>query len=115
MGKLSIKTPSSELPVISLSGGNQQRVVLARWLSTGPRLLVLNGPTVGVDVGSKAEIHQIIGDLAANGMAVIIVSDDRPELISSCHRILVMKQGRITNDLDGEGASEDELSHLLAS
>ncbi len=115
VGKLSIKTPSSELPVISLSGGNQQRVVLARWLSIGPRLLVLNGPTVGVDVGSKAEIHQIIGDLAASGMAVIIVSDDLPELISSCHRILVMKQGRITNDLDGEGASEDELSHLLAS
>lgn len=113
--RLRIKTPSSALPVLSLSGGNQQRVVLGRWLSIQPKLLVLNGPTVGVDVGSKADIHQIISELAAEGMAVIIVSDDLPELISACRHILVMKQGRITNDLDSEGVSEDELSHMLAS
>ncbi len=100
----------------SLSGGNQQRVVLARWMARAPKVLVLNGPSVGVDVGSKAEIHGIVADLAASGLGVIVISDDLPEILATCHRILVMKAGRITDEVaGGAGATEDDLSHRLAS
>jgi len=113
--RLAIRAPDPTAPVRSLSGGNQQRVVLARWLARGPRVLVLNGPTVGVDVGSKAEIHGIIRDLAGRGLGVLVISDDLPELLATCHRILVMKEGRITDDLPGRATSEADLAHRLAS
>jgi simple sugar transport system ATP-binding protein len=113
--RLSVKAPDPEAPVRSLSGGNQQRVVLARWMARGPRVLLLNGPSVGVDVGSKAEIHGIIRDLAAHGLGVVVISDDIPELLATCHRILVMKAGRMIDDLPGRGISESELAHRLAS
>ncbi len=113
--KLSVKAPQIEAPVRSLSGGNQQRVVLARWLARTPRVLVLNGPSVGVDVGSKSDIHGIIRDLSAQGLGVIVISDDLPELLSTCHRILVMKAGRITDELVGTQTSETDLAHRLAS
>jgi len=112
---LSIATPSPELPVQSLSGGNQQRVVLARWLATHPRILILVGPTVGVDVGSKADIHQVIADLAAEGMGVLIVSDDIPELRNTCHRIMVMRAGKVTDVLEADATSEDDLAQRLTS
>ena len=115
IARLKVKTPDIEAPVQSLSGGNQQRVVLARWLSRAPRVLILNGPSVGVDVGSKADIHDTIRDLAKNGIAVIVISDDLPELLVTCHRILVMRDGRITDELDGAEATEDMLAHRLAS
>ncbi|MEA2779409.1 MAG: simple sugar transport system ATP-binding protein [Rhodospirillaceae bacterium] len=113
--RLRVATPSPELPVQSLSGGNQQRVVLARWLATDPRILILNGPTVGVDVGSKADIHGIIGRLADEGLGIIIISDDIPEILAACDRILVMKSGRIVEQLPHGAVSEDELAHRLAS
>jgi len=113
--RLSIKAPDANVPVRSLSGGNQQRVVLARWMARGSRMLVLNGPSVGVDVGSKAEIHGIIAGLAAQGLGVIVISDDLPELLATCHRILVMKAGRMVDDIPGGGISETELAHRLAS
>ncbi len=113
--RLRVRAPSVEAPVRALSGGNQQRVVLARWLARAPRVLVLNGPSVGVDVGSKAEIHAIIRDLAARGLGVVVISDDLPELISTCHRILVMKDGAITEDVDPAGTDETDLAHRLAS
>jgi simple sugar transport system ATP-binding protein len=113
--RLAVKAPDPAAPVRSLSGGNQQRVVLARWLARAPRVLVLNGPTVGVDVGSKAEIHGIIRDLAGRGLGVLVISDDLPELLATCHRILVMKEGRITDDLAGGATSEADLAHRLAS
>lgn len=113
--RLSVKAPDPEAPVRSLSGGNQQRVVLSRWLARAPRLLVLNGPSVGVDVGSKSEIHGIIGDLAARGLGVIVISDDLPELLATCHRILVMVDGRLVDDLSGRETSEADLAHRLAS
>ncbi len=113
--RLSVKAPDHEAPVRSLSGGNQQRVVLARWLARGPRVLVLNGPSVGVDVGSKAEIHGIIRDLAGQGLGIIVISDDLPELIATCHRILVMKDGRITEEIAGGATTEADLAHRLAS
>jgi simple sugar transport system ATP-binding protein len=113
--KLSVKAPQIEAPVRSLSGGNQQRVVLARWLARAPQVLVLNGPSVGVDVGSKSDIHGIIRDLSAQGLGVIVISDDLPELLTTCHRILVMKSGRITDELFGTDTTETDLAHRLAS
>ncbi|EEW24733.1 sugar ABC transporter ATP-binding protein [Rhodobacter ferrooxidans] len=112
--RLAVKAPRVTAEVRSLSGGNQQRVVLARWLSRSPRVLVLNGPSVGVDVGSKAEIHGIIRELSAQGLGVIVISDDLPELLTTCHRILVMKDGRITDELAG-GTAEADLARRLAS
>ncbi len=113
--RLKVKAPDVNAPVQSLSGGNQQRVALARWLSRAPRVLVLNGPSVGVDVGSKADIHDIIRDLASQGIGIIVISDDLPELLATCHRILVMREGRIIDALDGRAVSEDELARRLAS
>jgi simple sugar transport system ATP-binding protein len=114
--ELDIKTPSGELPVKSLSGGNQQRVVLAKWLASNPKILILNGPTVGVDVGSKAEIHRIIRNLAKEGIGIILISDDIPELIQTCHRILLMKAGRIVEEFRRQDIDEQSLqSGLVAS
>ena len=115
LGRLSVKTSNPEAPVRSLSGGNQQRVVLARWMARSPRVLILNGPSVGVDVGSKSEIHAIIAGLAAQGLGVIVISDDLPEVLTTCHRVLVMKAGRIVEDIDAVSISETDLAHRLAS
>lgn len=112
--KLHIVTPSPELPVENLSGGNQQRVVLARWLATDPKILILNGPTVGVDIGSKRDIHAIVRDLARSGMAVIVISDDLPELLETCHRLLVMRDGRMVDALATLDADENDLAARLA-
>jgi simple sugar transport system ATP-binding protein len=113
--RLKVKAPSITAPVQSLSGGNQQRVALARWMARAPRLLILNGPSVGVDVGSKADIHDIIRDLGQQGLGVIVISDDLPELLATCHRILVMKSGEITDEFEGGSITEDVLSQKLAS
>jgi len=101
-------------PVLSLSGGNQQRVLIGRWLTIHPRLLILNGPSVGVDVGSKETIFHIIQRLAETGMGVILVSDDLPELLQNCDRILVMSEGRIVASHAGEGMHEDALYASMA-
>lgn len=113
--RLSVKTPSIGAPVQALSGGNQQRVVLARWLARAPQVLVLNGPTVGVDVGSKADIHGIIRELGARGLGVVVISDDLPELLATCHRILVMKAGAMVEEIAGGAITEADLAHKLAS
>ena len=115
LSRLKVKTGSIEDAVQSLSGGNQQRVALARWLARAPRVLILNGPSVGVDVGSKADIHEIIRDLGARGLGVIVISDDLPELIATCHRILVMKSGKVIDEIEGGSVSEDALAEKLAS
>jgi simple sugar transport system ATP-binding protein len=115
LGRLKVKAPDPQAAVRSLSGGNQQRVVLARWLARNPRVLVLNGPSVGVDVGSKADIHGIIRDLSRQGLGVVVISDDLPELLATCHRILVMKAGRITDEVAGRDTTEADLAHRLAS
>ena len=90
-------------------------MVLARWLARGPRVLILNGPSVGVDVGSKAEIHAVIADLAREGLGVLVISDDLPELLATCHRILVMVEGRVVEDIPGAEATEAGLARRLAS
>jgi simple sugar transport system ATP-binding protein len=115
LGRLKVAAPDPDAPVKSLSGGNQQRVVLARWLAGKPRILILNGPTVGVDIGSKTDIHGIIADLSAEKLGVIVISDDLPELIACCHRILIMKAGRIAQETASGETSERELTMKLAS
>lgn len=112
--ELSIKTDSAENPVKSLSGGNQQRVVLAKWLASNPRLLILNGPTVGVDIGSKSELHEIIKKLASEGLGVLVMSDDIPELLHICNRILLMREGRIVEAFRASQVTENELAEKLA-
>lgn len=94
--QLSIKARDGSDPVQTLSGGNQQRVLIARYLDLKPKILILNGPTIGVDVGSKRDIHHLISNLAQNGTAIIVVSDDLPELLEVCHRVLIMVNGRLT-------------------
>jgi len=111
---LRIATPDPELPVQSLSGGNQQRVVLARWLATKARVLVLNGPTVGVDIGSKADLHAKLKDLAAQGLGIVIISDDLPELVQNCNRVLVMERGRVVARMEGVRLSEAGLTQALS-
>jgi simple sugar transport system ATP-binding protein len=113
--RLDICTPSAELPVATLSGGNQQRVVLARWLASDPRILILNGPTVGVDIGAKAAIHGIIRDLARKGMGILVISDDLPELMQLCSRILVMKGGHIHDEFSTRETSLSALNAVLVS
>lgn len=107
--QLRIKAPNVSAPVRSLSGGNAQRVVLAKWLARQPRVLVLNGPTVGVDVGSKAEILDILRSEAEAGTAILIISDDAPEMVSCCHRVMVINGGRIVDELEGAELTVDEL------
>ena len=113
INRLNIKTPSGSLPASSLSGGNQQRVVLAKWLANDPRILILNGPTVGVDVGSKAEIHQLIQDLANGGLGILLISDDIPELIYNCDRILLMRDGKISREYQRGEVNADELNEAM--
>jgi len=107
---LRIKAPRVEAPVATLSGGNQQRVALARWMERNPRLMILNGPTVGVDVGSKREIHELLVGLSRAGMAVMVVTDDIGEAITLSDRILVMVRGSITASFDGADVDEETLS-----
>jgi len=101
---LAIKTPSEEVPAANLSGGNQQKVALARWLAADPKVLILDEPTQGVDVAAKAELHKLIRRLAARGLAVLMVSSDLPEILGMSNRIAVMRGGTIVRVLDGKTA-----------
>lgn len=111
--KLSIKTTSPAAPASSLSGGNQQKVLLAKWLITRPKVLILNSPTVGVDIFSKLEIHQLVIALAEEGMAIIVISDDIPELTALTRRLLILKEGKVDREVDTLGFSEDEINDIL--
>ncbi|UCG26322.1 MAG: sugar ABC transporter ATP-binding protein [Chloroflexota bacterium] len=111
--RLNIKTADTRLPVTSLSGGNQQRVVLAKWLAANPRILIMNGPTVGVDIGSKNELHELIKDLARQEIGVLIMSDDIPELMHTCNRILLMRNGQIIEEFATEEITEETLNLKL--
>ncbi|MEY2771664.1 MAG: Ribose import ATP-binding protein RbsA, partial [Pseudomonadota bacterium] len=110
--RLSIKTDHPRKTVGLLSGGNQQKVVMAKWLLSQGEVLIFDEPTRGIDVGAKADIHQLIRDLAAQGKAVIVISSELPEVLALCHRILVMKEGRITGELHGPGITQAQLMHL---
>ena len=97
---LAIKTPSGQQKAGNLSGGNQQKIVLAKWLASDPDILILDEPTRGVDVGAKAEIYKIMNDLAAKGMAIIMISSEMPEIVNMCDRLIIMSDGRISGELD---------------
>ncbi|TCR87786.1 sugar ABC transporter ATP-binding protein [Rhizobium sp. BK376] len=106
---LSVKTQSIETPVGLLSGGNQQKVVIGRWLLRQPKILILDEPTRGVDIGARADIHRLIRNLAARGMAVIVVSSEPDELPDLCDRVLVMAEGRIVRELTGAGITRNAI------
>jgi ribose transport system ATP-binding protein len=107
--RLRVKTPSLAQPVRNLSGGNQQKVVLAKWLATEPRVLLLDEPTRGVDVGAKQEIHALIRELAAGGLAVVMASSEMPEMLAVADRILVLSEGRLTAEFARGEATEESL------
>ena len=107
--RLNIRTRSGETPVSALSGGNQQKVVISRWLATEPRVLILDEPTQGIDVGAKQEIHRIVRDLAAGGMAILLISSDMPELMALAHRFVVVRDGRIVDRVDREHATQESV------
>ena len=112
--QLAIKTPSTASPLTSLSGGNQQKVVIAKWLATRSRILVLYEPTFGVDIGAKAEIYSIMGDLASTGVGILMFSSDMPELISLSDRIICLRKGKVSAELSTEGGlSEGEVRARL--
>jgi rhamnose transport system ATP-binding protein len=98
--RLAIRAPSVDMAVAKLSGGNQQKVMLSKWLNTNPSILILDEPTRGVDVGSKSEVHAIIGELAAEGIGVIVISSDLPEVLALSDRVLIMREGRQMAILD---------------
>jgi simple sugar transport system ATP-binding protein len=111
--ELSIRIPSIDSPVQTLSGGNQQRVVLAKWIATEPKILILDGPTVGIDVAAKSSIHEIIRKLAREGMGIIIISDEVAEVLHNCNRILVMNKGRLVTEFQVSETSEEEVQRCI--
>ena len=111
---LRTKTPTQETKIRSLSGGNQQKVIIARWLLTEPEVLLLDEPTRGIDVGAKYEIYQLILDLALSGKTVIMVSSEMPELLGVCDRIVVMSGGRVAGEVDTANTSQEEIMTLAA-
>ena len=109
-----IKTPNQETKIRSLSGGNQQKVILGRWLLTEPEVLLLDEPTRGIDVGAKYEIYQLIIDLTKKGKTCIVVSSEMPELLGICDRILVMSGGKLAGEVDASNTSQEEIMALAA-
>jgi rhamnose transport system ATP-binding protein len=93
----------------SLSGGNQQKVVLAKWLASGPRVLILDEPTRGIDIGAKVEVHRIISELAASGLGIILISSDLPEVLAMSDRIVVLHEGRVTAEIPRDRASQERV------
>ena len=114
--QLSIKTPGQEQIVVNLSGGNQQKVVIGKWLVTHPKILILDEPTRGIDVGAKKEIHQLMSDLAAKGVGIIMISSEMPEVLGMSDRIIVMHEGRICGEFDAHEATQPKImSTILAA
>jgi ribose transport system ATP-binding protein len=109
--ELRIKTPTPSFLVVNMSGGNQQKVVLARWLSVGTRIFLMDEPTRGIDVGSKSEIYQIMDELTRQGVGIIMISSELPEVLGMSDRIMVMRQGRIVKELSRAEASEETVMH----
>lgn len=111
---MSTKTPSQEQVIGNLSGGNQQKVMIGRWLATDPKILILDEPTRGVDVGAKAEIYTIMNELVKQGMSIIMISSELPEIINMSDRIYVMNGGRVTGCLGHEEVTQEKIMQLAA-
>jgi methyl-galactoside transport system ATP-binding protein len=111
---LQIKTPSAKTWIQNLSGGNQQKVLLARWLLTEPDILILDEPTRGIDVGAKYEIYSIIADLAASGKSIIMISSEMPELLGMSDRVMVMCEGHLSGILDRSEVTDEKIMQLAS-
>lgn len=107
--KLRIVLRRLDQPVRELSGGNQQKVVISKWLLTQPKVMILDEPTRGIDIGAKAEVHRLMGDLAAQGMAILMISSELPEILAMSDRILVMREGRITGEFSKSEATAERI------
>lgn len=118
ISRLAVKCPNPAGPIRALSGGNQQKLAVAKWLDALPKgrqgVLLLDEPTRGVDLGAKREMYRLIADLAAQGLACVVISSELPELLGLCHRIVVMRNGRIEGEVDAESATEETIMHLAA-
>jgi ABC-type sugar transport system ATPase subunit len=112
--RLRVKTPSLEAAIAGLSGGNQQKIALAKWLARRCDILIVDEPTRGVDVGAKAEIHQLLDELACQGMALLVISSELPEVMNLSRRILVFREGRVTGELARPDFSQTNLMRLMA-
>ncbi|MBC7189409.1 sugar ABC transporter ATP-binding protein, partial [Candidatus Aerophobetes bacterium] len=112
--KLNIKTPTMEQEVVNLSGGNQQKVILARWLTLNPKILIMDEPTRGIDVGTKAEIHSLIRQLANQGTGIILISSELPEILNLSDRIIVVCKGSISAELSREEATQEKIMMYAA-
>ena len=115
VSKLKVKTPSIEQLIMNLSGGNQQKVVIAKWMATHPKVLILDEPTRGIDVGAKKEIHTLMSELAKQGVAIIMISSELPEVLGMADRIYVMHDGRIKGELNRAEASQESIMKLAIS
>ena len=111
---LNIATPDAEKPVGQLSGGNQQKVILARWLASEPRLLILDEPTRGIDVGAKAEIEKLIGSLCRDGISILFISSELHEVVRDAHRVVVLRDHAKVCELAGDQISEESVMHAIA-
>jgi rhamnose transport system ATP-binding protein len=107
--RLQVKAAGLQIPVRALSGGNQQKVVIAKWLATDPKILVLDEPTRGIDIGTKAEVHRIVSGLAAQGMAILLISSELPEVLAMSDRVLVMHEGRLTGEFSRDEAGQEAI------
>ena len=110
--RLTVKTESADIAVGSLSGGNQQKVVIAKWVGIGPKVLILDEPTRGVDVGAKREIYQLMNELTDRGVAIIMVSSELPEILGMSDRILVVHEGKISGELKNDEATQEKIMTL---
>jgi inositol transport system ATP-binding protein len=110
---LNIRMANGEQKVKNLSGGNQQKVVLARWLALEPRILILDEPTRGIDVGAKAEVHQLLHEMAMQGIAIIAISSELPEVLAISDRIVTMRAGRISGEISRSDATEQRLMSMM--
>lgn len=113
--RLKIKTPSPEQAICNLSGGNQQKVLLARWMCMNPRLMILDEPTRGIDVGAKAEIEELIQELSAEGVSVLMISSEIAELERNCDRVIVMRDGKVAGEVAGQEIRQDRIMEIIAS
>ena len=111
---LQIKTTSLDVPVNHLSGGNQQKVVLGKWLMTHPKVLFLDEPTRGIDVGAKTEIHALMAQLAQEGVAIVFVSSELPEILGMSDRVLVLHEGKITGELINDNLTQEDLLTMMS-
>ena len=111
---LSIKTASSETPIKSLSGGNQQKVILARWLLTKPKYLILDEPTRGIDVGTKVDIQKLVLKLASEGMSITFISSETDEMLRTCSRLVVMRDGKVVGELVGDQLNGQDVMKTIA-